>query len=141
MSSEDAGVPFSRRFRTGMRAYRAVISVFVLVVGLFLTILALGAFTPLHTVQPFPSINAVTDQSTANYNLVFIVLGPIVSILGAYLVGSYTVARRRFEHLMLSKSKAEFLRNIPEMEDLLWDLTPNDFVRYEDRSAELHVRR
>jgi hypothetical protein len=42
---------------------------------------------------------------------------------------------------MLTKSKAEFLRNIPEIEDLLWDLTPNDEVRYETKRAELRVRR
>ena len=67
--------------------------------------------------------------------------GPIVSIIGGYMVGAYSVARRRFEHLMLTKSKAEFLRNIPELEDLLWDLTPYDEVRYENKRSELRVRR
>ena len=141
MSPAKPKVPLARKFRYGLKTYRAVVSIFVLAVGLLLTVLALGAFTPLHTVPPFPTINHSTEQPTANYDLVFVIFGPIVSIIGGYMVGVYFVARRRFEHLMLTKSKAEFLRNIPEMEDLLWDLTPADEFRYEDKSIELHVRR
>jgi|SRR5208282_1693890 len=141
MSPEEPPVPLDRRLKHGLRTYRALVSVFVLAVGILLSILAVGYFTPLSSVGPFPAINAETAQPTANYNLVFIVLGPIVAIVGGYMVGAYTIARRKFEHLMLTKSKAEFLRNIPEMEDLLWDLTPNDAVRYEEKSSELHIRR
>ncbi len=42
---------------------------------------------------------------------------------------------------MVTKSKAEFLRNIPELEELLWDLTPSDEDRYQRKRAELRVRR
>jgi len=42
---------------------------------------------------------------------------------------------------MVTKSKAEFLRNIPELEDLLWELTPADEIRYEQKKSELRVRR
>jgi len=134
-------VPLARRFRHGLKTYRAWVSIFVLAVWVLLTVLAAGFFTPLMNLGPFPTINSVTNTSSANYNLLFVVLGPIISIVGAYMVGAYTVARRRFEHLMLTKSKAEYLRNIPEIEDLLWDLTPNDEVRYETKRAELRVRR
>jgi uncharacterized protein DUF3198 len=141
MPDEPEAVPFERKLRHGLRAYRALVSVFVFVIGVLLTVLAVGWFTPLSQQPFFQAVNAQTVQPNANYNLVFVVVGPIVSIVGAYMVGVYFLARRRFEHLMLTKSKAEFLRNIPEMEDLLWDLTPNDEVRYEQKSAELHVRR
>ena len=141
MASSGETVPLGRRVRHGLRTYRAAVSIFVFAVGIFLSILAIGFFTPLASAGPFPAINAMTNTPDANYNLVFIVLGPIVSIVGAYLVGSYFNARRKFEHLMVTKSKAEFLRNIPELEDLLWDLTPADAVRYEEKKAELRVRR
>ncbi|MCW6167915.1 MAG: hypothetical protein LVQ64_05670 [Thermoplasmatales archaeon] len=42
---------------------------------------------------------------------------------------------------MRSKSKAEFLRNLPEMEELLWELTPQDHSRYLEKCAEFRVRR
>ncbi|HYA70854.1 MAG TPA: hypothetical protein VEH28_05755 [Thermoplasmata archaeon] len=134
-------VPLSRRLKHALKTYRAWVSVFVLAVGILLTVLAAGFFTPLGNLGPFPTINSATNTPNANYNLVFVVVGPIISIVGAYMVGAYSVARHRFEHLMLTKSKAEFLRNIPEIEDLLWDLTPNDEVRYETKRAELRVRR
>ena len=134
-------VPLSRRIRRGMRMYRAAISIFVLAVGSLLTVLAAGFFTPLSSIGPFPAINSATNTPDANYNLLFVIIGPIIVIIGAYMVGAYFNARHKFEHLMLTKSKAEFLRNITELEDLLWDLTPNDATRYESKKAELRVRR
>ncbi len=134
-------VPLGRRLRHGMRTYRASISIFILTVGVLLTVLAFGFFTPLSTVGPFPVINAVTNTPDWNYNLVFVIVGPIIVIVGAYMVGAYFNARHKFEHLMATKSKAEFLRNITEIEDLLWDLTPRDEARYEAKRAELRVRR
>ncbi|MGI0130231.1 MAG: DUF3198 domain-containing protein [Thermoplasmata archaeon] len=141
MSPAPDPVPFGRRLRHGMRIYRAWISDFVLAVGVLLTVLALGFFSPLAASFPFTAINNATNTPAANYNLLFVVLGPIVIIAGAYLAGSYYVARRKFDHLMVTKSKAEFLRNIPELEDLLWELTPADEVRYEAKKVELRVRR
>jgi hypothetical protein len=134
-------VPLGRRLRHGLRTYRAGISIFVLAVGVLLTVLAAGFFTPLANSAPFSAINAVTNTPNANYNLLFVIVGPIVAIVGGYMSGAYFVARRKFEHLMLTKSKAEFLRNIPELEDLLWDLTPVDEQRYEAKRADLKVRR
>jgi hypothetical protein len=141
MAPDADRVPLSRRFRHGLRTYRAWVSDFILAAGILLTMLAIGFFTPLASWGPFPSINAATNTPSANYNLVFAIVGPIIVIAGAYLVGSYYVARAKFEHLMLTKSKAEFLRNIPDLEDLLWELTPQDEVRYENKRAELRVRR
>jgi hypothetical protein len=141
MATPRASIPLGRRIRYGLRTYRAWISDFVLAVGVALTTLAVGFFTPLANSGPFPAINAATNSGGVNYNLVFVVVGPIVVIIGAYMVGSYYVARHKFEHLMVTKSKAEFLRNIPELETLLWDLTPRDEVRYEQKRAELRVRR
>ena len=141
MPADEGSVPIGRRLRRGMRTYRAPISIFVLAVGIFLTILAVGFFTPLSSAYPFNAINAETNTPNANYNLVFVIVGPIIVIVGFYLVGAYYVARRKFEHLMLTKSKAEFLRNIPELEDILWDLTPADESRYEQKRAEFRLRR
>jgi len=141
MPEEATELPFDRRLRTWLRSQRAAISIAVLAIGFGLLILALGAFTPLANSPPFTTINRSTDTPSANYDLVFVILGPILIIAGGYLVGAYFYARRQFEHLMLTKSKAEFLRNIPELEGLLWDLTPKDQVRYEQKLVELRLRR
>lgn len=137
-------IPIGQRLRLGLRQHRALVAVVVLTAGVVLTVLAVGDLTPLSTVAPFPSVNGATDQSASggvNYNLAFVIAGPILILVGGYLVGAYYVARRKFEHLMVTKSKAEFLRNIPEIEEILWDLTPTDEQRYMDKRSELKVRR
>lgn len=144
MADEPERAPFGRRLRTFLRAQRFPLSILTLLLGLLMSALALGDFTPLKDNAPFTSINSLTDQSNSggvNYNLVFVIAGPIVSIIGAYLVGAYVLARRRFEHLMETRSKAEFLRNLPEVEDLLWDLTPKDEIRYSEKKVDLRIRR
>lgn len=141
MPSRTPQQTLDRRLRDWLRKHRFVVSVIVLAVGVFLTVLAAGDFTGLSTVQPFIAINMETAApSGANYNLAFVVIGPIVSIIGAVLVGGYLLARRRFEHLMKTKSKAEFLRNLDKIEELLWDLTPADEQRYLDKRAEFRLR-
>lgn len=144
MADEPEKPPLERRLRDGLRSQRFLISIVVLAIGVLFDVLAFGAFTPLMNTVPFPSLDAAANQSPSggpNYTLTYPILGVILTIVGGYLVGAYYIARRRFEHLMLTKSKAEFLRNIPELEDLLWDLTPADEVRYADKRAELRVRR
>ncbi len=141
MPAEEGEPTLGRRLRVGLRVHRAVISIAVLAIGFFLSILALGYFTPLNSASPFSQINQATDHNGVNYNLLFVFVGPILIIIGGYLVGAYFWARQRFEHLMLTKSKAEFLRNLPEVEELLWDLTPADELRYDAKLAELRLRR
>ena len=142
MADAEAPEPLGRRLRRLVRSQRAILAVLVLAIGILLTALAIGAFTPLSGTAPFPTINAVTAPPDGpNYNLVFVIAGPIIVIIGAYLVGAYYLARRRFEHLMVTRSKAEFLRNLPEVEDLLWELTPTDELRYAEKKSELRIRR
>ncbi len=136
-------LPWGQRARRWFRVWRFPVAAIVFVAGIVLSVLAFAAFTPLGSVWPFSVVVAATTAGSSgeNWNLWFVVLGPILVIIGAYLVGVYVVARRRFEELMRSKSKAELLRNIPEMEELLWDLTPRDQDRYLAKCAELRVRR
>jgi hypothetical protein len=141
MAASEGKSTFPTRLRHGWRTHRAPIDAVIFAIGVLLSVLALGYFTPLRGSWPFSVINSATNTPGANYNLLFIVIGPIIAIVGAYLMGSYLSARRQFEHLMVTKSKAEFLRNIPELEDLLWDLTPTDELRYEQKKAELKLRR
>jgi hypothetical protein len=144
MAEETEKAPFSRKLRRFLRTYRFFFSAALLALGILLTVLAVGAFTPLANTPPFPAVNNATNQGPnggPNYDLVFVIAGPIVVLIGTYLVGAYYIARAKFEHLMVTKSKAEFLRNLPDLEDLLWDLTPDDERRYMEKKAELRVRR
>lgn len=142
--ADGESTPLGRSFRHFLRSQRFLLSLVVLGIGVLLAFFAVIDFTPLNQNASFAAINSLTDQSPGggtNYNLAFAIAGPIIIIVGAYLVGAYYLARRRFEHLMLSRSKAEFLRNLPEIEEILWDLTPRDEQRYEAKKSELRIRR
>lgn len=123
--------------------------------GAFLSISAFAAYSPLLYDQPFSSYvptllgpdcpanascPANYQSTTTDWILLFVVAGLIIDIVGIYMVAVYLVARKRFEHLIKTKSKAEFVRNLPEVEDLLWDLTPNDEERLVRRKQELRIR-
>jgi hypothetical protein len=141
MPPREPKLTYDRRIRDWFRRHRFVVALIVFAAGVLLTVLAAGDLTGLSAVQPFIAINLVTAAPNgANYNLAFVVIGPIVSIIGAVLVGGYMLSRRRFEHLMQTKSKAEFLRNLDKIEELLWDLTPADEQRYLDKRAEFRLR-
>jgi hypothetical protein len=147
--ADEGPEPLRRRLRNGLRTYRYPVSLVVLIVGIVLIFLAIGDFIPQLASSPLYSfLNKYTDPSQMgsvagqpNYDLAFVIIGPIIALIGGYLVGAYVVARRKFEHLMESRSKAEFLRNIPELEEILWDLTPADEQRYLLKRAELKIRR
>ena len=55
MTDEAPSVPFERRLRYGLRQHRAEVSIVVFALGVLLSILALGDFTPLRTIEPFSS--------------------------------------------------------------------------------------
>jgi len=84
-------VTFGHRLRFFLRAQRFPLSVLVLAIGVVLITLAAGNLTPLRDNAPFTTINPVTDQSSSNgpnYNLAFAIMGPIITIVGLYLVGA-----------------------------------------------------
>jgi hypothetical protein len=146
-------LPFGARARRFLRTIRFHIAVVVLVIGAFLCLTSFAAYTPLLTEPPFssyvPTLLGPDCSNTSvcpasptgvDWVLLFIVLGAILVIAGLYLTISYVLARNRFEHLMKTKSKAEFVRNLPEAEDLLWDLNPKDEIRLAQKKQELRVR-
>jgi hypothetical protein len=140
---------FSARIRRWARTYRFGISLFVLVLGLVLFFLGLFAWTPLASPggplsgleAPLLGADAPSGGGTGpDWTLAMIPGGGLMAAIGGYLAGVYIIARRRFEHLMKTKSKAEFLRNVTEAEDLLWDLTPADEVRLVRKKQDLKIR-
>ncbi len=145
-----AGPPMdlSTRLRRGLRTYRFAISIAVTIVGLALFFIGLFAWTPLGSPsgplagleQPLLGPDGNTGATGPDWTLAMLPGGGLMALIGGYLVGVYVIARRRFEHLMKTKSKAEFLRNVTEAEDLLWDLTPEDEIRLVRKKLELKIR-
>lgn len=149
----EQGIPLKSVLRNLLREYRFEVSLAVLVGGAFLSLISFAAYSPLIADPPFSSfVPSLLGADCANpsvcpanpsgydWTLLFVILGGILLIVGIYMVVTYLVARQKFEHLMKTKSKAEFVRNMTEVEDLLWDLTPKDEIRLVKKKQELRVR-
>jgi hypothetical protein len=150
------GPDLSSRLKRGARTYRFAISIAVAVIGWAIFFLGLLAYTPIGATGPLSPIeqsllgggcsggpnyvNGACTSTAPNWTLAMLPAGGILGLIGTYLAITYEVARRRFEHLMKTKSKAEFLRNVIEAEDLLWDLTPEDEIRLVRKKQELKIR-
>jgi hypothetical protein len=134
------------RLRYWSLSNRFFLSLLVLVAGGILTTIAIAAWTPLISSPLFsgfvPGLKGTDGPSGTgpDWTLAMAIVGPILVIVGGYLAGSYIIARERFEHLMKTRSKAEFLRNVPEVEDLIWDLTPRDHERLIRKKQEFKIR-
>lgn len=148
---EGEGTPpldFLTRLKRTLRGFRFPISVVVLVLGLVLFFIGLFAWTPLGSSngalsgleQPLLGTDSASGCCGPDWTLLMLPGGGLLAAIGGYLAGVYIIARRRFEHLMKTKSKAEFLRNVTEAEDLLWDLTPEDEIRLVRKKLELKIR-
>ena len=134
------------RLRYWSLTNRFLLSLLVLVAGGVLTAIAIAAWTPLISSPLFsgfvPGLKGTDGPSGSgpDWTLAMAIVGPILVIVGGYLAGTYIIARERFEHLMKTRSKAEFLRNVPEVEDLIWDLTPRDHERLIRKKQEFKIR-
>lgn len=137
---------FYSRLRYWSLSNRFVLSLVVLVAGGILSTIAIAAWTPLISSPLFsgfvPGLKGTDGPNGAgpDWTLAMAIVGPILVIVGGYLATSYILARERFEHLMKTRSKAEFLRNVPEVEDLIWDLTPRDHERLIRKKQEFKIR-
>lgn len=130
------------KLQESLREHRLWLSSIVLGTSIVIFGLALGQFTSLKTDYPFSVINRFTDQTRSggqNWDLLFAIFWPIPFAVGMYFVSAYLVARRRFELLISSESDAEFLRNVPELERLLSELTPAHEERFRRKYSELHT--
>ena len=70
----------------------------------------------------------------------FVFIGGIVTILGWMYFHDYNKKHKRFEELMETNSKASFIRNIVEIEELAIDLGPEYEERVIDKRKSLKVK-
>ncbi|HVL49086.1 MAG TPA: hypothetical protein VM889_11055 [Candidatus Thermoplasmatota archaeon] len=77
------------------------------------------------------------DLEDGDYNLIPMIVGPIVLIMGLFYAGEQLVLRRRFERLMEVKKKGDFLSNLRDIEALAKRLPDGYRARVREREAEM----
>ncbi|HUR70315.1 MAG TPA: hypothetical protein VM370_13805 [Candidatus Thermoplasmatota archaeon] len=76
-----------------------------------------------------------------DYNLILFIVAPILLIWGAFWVGEQLVLRRRFERMLDTPKKSEFVSRRSDIEDLLKRLPDGYKQRMKEKESEFVSRR
>ena len=106
------------------------------VVGLVLTIVSFTyAFMD---IQPswLGWYHDLVERPEGNYNLILLILGPILLIMGSFYAGEQIVLRRRFERLLDTSKRSEFTSRRRDLEDIAKRLPAGYRSRIEEKEAQ-----
>lgn len=110
------------------------------IVGLVLTVISFS-----HAFLDAPSwldwYNDLVNRPEGNYNLILLIVGPIVLIMGAFYAGEQIVLRRRFERLLDTPKRSEFTSRRRDLEDLARRLPDHFGKRIREKEGEFVTRR
>jgi len=112
------------------------IGIVLAILGLILTAISwLYAF-----VSPTPaflaSYAALVERPEGNYNLILLIGGPILLIVGCIYFGEQLILRRRFEKLIDTPKRSEFTSRRKDLEDLARRLPDGFNARIKDKETE-----
>lgn len=65
------------------------------------------------------------DWRSQDWNMLFMIMGPILLVTGAFYAGEQMVLRRRFERMISTTKKSEFVSSRKDLEDLSKRLPTN----------------
>lgn len=113
----------------------------VLVVGLVLTVVS---FT-YNFVHPRPafltSYAGWVERPEGNYNLILFIVGPIMLLMGAFYFGEQLVLRRRFEKLIDTPKRSDFISRRRDLEDLAKRLPEAFMAKIDAKESEFKSKR
>jgi hypothetical protein len=113
----------------------------VAAIGLVLTIIS---FT-VRFARPTPGwlswYTNVVFRPEGDYNLILLILGPIMLVIGGFYFGEQLVLRRRFERLLDTPRKSEFAGRRKDLDDLAKRLPSKFESRIDEKESEFKSKR
>lgn len=105
-------------------------------IGLILTIIS---FTYSFADSPtwLEGYNKLVNRQEGNYNLILFIAGPLMLIIGGFYFGEQLVLRRRFERIIDTPKKSEFVSRRKDLEDLSKRLPDQYGKRIRQKENEL----
>lgn len=117
------------------------IGALLLVVGLVGTIIAFVDRFATTTPGWLQWYEDLVKQPAGDYNLILLIVAPIVLIMGGFYVGEQLVLRRRFDRLLDTSKKSEFTSRRRDLEDLSRRLPDGYRKRIADKEGEFLSKR
>ena len=114
-------------------------------VGLVVTALAwTNAYSRTSLLDPYDAFLEVfpgQGERGQDWNVLFMILGPVLLITGAFYAGEQLLLRRRFERLLDTTKKSEFVSRRKDLEDLARRLPTSYRSRIEQKEAMFRTTR
>lgn len=137
MKGEDIKARFYARFMGLIREVKLEISYVVFALGIFLTLLVVFNYM-LRESLPAVVIDLLND--IGNWIVWFVVVGPLLALVGGWYFGDTIKKQREFEKLIDVPSKAHFVRNQERLETLAWYLSSEYQKRLTDRKKHWKIK-
>ena len=112
------------------------ISVILLCVG---TLVSLIGFAGLYA-DEFPSVLTSMADTVGDWYLWFVLIGPILLMVGIYFIFDSHRKRKEFEELIATTSKAKFVKNMDRIEELAWHLTRKHQMQVAEKKAKFRIK-
>jgi hypothetical protein len=123
------------------RKYKLQLSIIGLIIGLiFLLLSAAGIF--FNDFDIVKNNNALQEifKTFGNYIYWLFIIMITLTIASAWIFGDLILKLRKFNNLIKSESKATFVRNQNELEELAWNLGPKYLDILNKRKRKFRIR-
>jgi hypothetical protein len=109
----------------------------VLVAGLILSLIGVKG-----TYFAEPHIPVIDDlaHDLGAWNTWLSIIGPLLLLVGIWVVGDGILKRREFDRLIETTSKAAFVRNQDRLEELAWLLSEEHELRVFEKKQEFRIK-
>lgn len=120
--------------------YTMEIGLAVAILGFLITLVSwIAKFTEL----PLPLYRRLVEDTSAtagDWNLLLVIIGPLLLIGGAWYFFEQLFLRRRFEKLLATSQKSAFTKNKREIEDIARRLPDRYYSRIAEKEAQFGLR-
>lgn len=124
------------------RNYMLPIGAAILVVGLALSLLAYWDMWSARPSWYESFLDAIPGQGlNGDWNVFLRILGPVLVVTGAWYAGEQLVLRRRFDRMIDTTKKSEFVARRKDLEDLSRRLPTTYRSRIEEKEAAFRSMR
>jgi len=105
--------------------------------GLILTIISFTYAFADTTPTWLQGYGKLVNREEGNYNLILFIAGPLMLIIGGFYFGEQLVLRRRFDRMIDTPKKSEFVSRRKDLEDLSKRLPDQYGKRIRQKESEL----
>ncbi|MDI6916787.1 MAG: DUF3198 domain-containing protein [Thermoplasmatales archaeon] len=122
------------------REYMLMLSAILFGVGIIMTVIGfLWCFTVIQLNTVNPSLEEFSEK-LGNWGWWILIPAPFILIAGGWYFSDQLLARKKFNKMISTNSKASLVKNIGEVEGIMWKLPRKYEVRFEEKKKKFKIK-